>query len=126
MGKCNSFLDRVTILSFWLFDGFAIASIGECPLDPGGYFIVKGNEKVVKSSTANRITIVTVPTGSYFFMCRSFLYKKNYQRIILLLRPIVKEGHTLILLPYYNFLCPLSTILNFVQGSSISFVVLRV
>lgn len=23
-----------------------LAKVGECPLDPGGYFVVKGNEKV--------------------------------------------------------------------------------
>lgn len=26
---------------------FVIFFVGECPLDPGGYFIVKGTEKVI-------------------------------------------------------------------------------
>ncbi|KAH9624107.1 hypothetical protein KSS87_020572 [Heliosperma pusillum] len=37
-----------------------LASLGECPLDPGGYFVVKGNEKVIliqEQLSNNRIII---------------------------------------------------------------------
>lgn len=41
-------------------DEAELAKIGECPLDPGGYFIVKGNEKVIlmqEQLSKNRIII---------------------------------------------------------------------
>lgn len=47
-GKTIVFLHRITML-FGCFDGLTIAYVGECPLDPGGYFVVKGNEKVTKN-----------------------------------------------------------------------------
>ncbi|KAM0002411.1 putative DNA-directed RNA polymerase [Helianthus debilis subsp. tardiflorus] len=37
-----------------------LAKFGECPLDPGGYFVVKGNEKVIliqEQLSKNRIII---------------------------------------------------------------------
>ncbi|KAI3741434.1 hypothetical protein L1987_59106 [Smallanthus sonchifolius] len=39
-----------------------LAKLGECPLDPGGYFVVKGNEKVIliqEQLSKNRIIIDT-------------------------------------------------------------------
>ena len=43
-------------------------SYGECPLDPGGYFIVKGVEKVILSQeqmSKNRIIIEKDSNGCY-------------------------------------------------------------
>ncbi|PKA51483.1 DNA-directed RNA polymerase II subunit RPB2 [Apostasia shenzhenica] len=43
-----------------------LAKLGECPLDPGGYFIVKGNEKVIliqEQLSKNRIIIDTDNKG---------------------------------------------------------------
>ncbi|XP_020526558.1 DNA-directed RNA polymerase III subunit 2 isoform X3 [Amborella trichopoda] len=44
-----------------------LAELGECPLDPGGYFIVKGSEKVIliqEQLSKNRIIIETDGKGS--------------------------------------------------------------
>ncbi|EFA82075.1 RNA polymerase III [Heterostelium album PN500] len=43
-----------------------LANLGECPLDPGGYFIVRGNEKVIlnhEQLSKNRIIIETDAKG---------------------------------------------------------------
>ncbi|WJX09333.1 DNA-directed RNA polymerase III subunit 2 [Trifolium repens] len=43
-------------------DEAELAKLGECPLDPGGYFIIKGNEKVIliqEQLSKNRIIIDT-------------------------------------------------------------------
>lgn len=43
-----------------------LAKLGECPLDPGGYFIVRGNEKVIliqEQLSKNRIIIDTDSKG---------------------------------------------------------------
>lgn len=43
-------------------DEAELAKLGECPLDPGGYFVVKGNEKVIliqEQLSKNRIIIDT-------------------------------------------------------------------
>ncbi|KAJ6797280.1 DNA-directed RNA polymerase III subunit 2 [Iris pallida] len=47
-------------------DEAELAKLGECPLDPGGYFIVKGNEKVIliqEQLSKNRIIIDTDNKG---------------------------------------------------------------
>lgn len=39
-----------------------LARMGECPLDPGGYFVVKGTEKVIlvqEQLSKNRIIVMT-------------------------------------------------------------------
>ncbi|XP_030543868.1 DNA-directed RNA polymerase III subunit 2 isoform X1 [Rhodamnia argentea] len=44
-----------------------LARLGECPLDPGGYFIIKGTEKVIliqEQLSKNRIIIVTDKKGN--------------------------------------------------------------
>ncbi|EGG24858.1 RNA polymerase III [Cavenderia fasciculata] len=43
-----------------------LAQLGECPMDPGGYFIVRGAEKVIlnhEQLSKNRIIIETDPKG---------------------------------------------------------------
>lgn len=47
-------------------DGAELARLGECPLDPGGYFIIKGTEKVIliqEQLSKNRIIIDTDKKG---------------------------------------------------------------
>jgi DNA-directed RNA polymerase III subunit RPC2 len=47
-------------------DEAELARYGECPLDPGGYFIVKGTEKVIliqEQLSKNRIIIDTDSKG---------------------------------------------------------------
>jgi len=42
-------------------DEKALARMGECPLDPGGYFVVKGTEKVIlvqEQMSKNRIIVM--------------------------------------------------------------------
>ena len=42
----------------------ALARMGECPLDPGGYFVVKGTEKVIlvqEQLSKNRILVMSDP-----------------------------------------------------------------
>ncbi len=41
-----------------------LAKMGECPMDPGGYFVVKGTEKVIlvqEQLSKNRIIVMTDP-----------------------------------------------------------------
>lgn len=48
-------------------DETELARLGECPLDPGGYFIIKGNEKVIlmqEQLSKNRIIIDTNKKGN--------------------------------------------------------------
>jgi DNA-directed RNA polymerase III subunit RPC2 len=45
-------------------DEGALAKMGECPLDPGGYFVVKGTEKVIlvqEQLSKNRILVMADP-----------------------------------------------------------------
>lgn len=45
-----------------------LASLGECPLDPGGYFIIRGTERVIliqEQLSKNRIIIEEDKKGNY-------------------------------------------------------------
>lgn len=46
-------------------DDAELSRMNECPLDPGGYFVVKGTEKVIlvqEQLSKNRIIVETDPT----------------------------------------------------------------
>jgi DNA-directed RNA polymerase III subunit RPC2 len=43
-----------------------MAALGECPLDPGGYFVIRGTEKVIliqEQLSKNRIIVEMDRTG---------------------------------------------------------------
>ncbi|TKY56059.1 DNA-directed RNA polymerase III subunit RPC2 [Spatholobus suberectus] len=49
-------------------DEAELAKLGECPLDPGGYFVIKGTEKVIliqEQLSKNRIIIDTDKKGKF-------------------------------------------------------------
>ncbi|CAD6339434.1 unnamed protein product [Miscanthus lutarioriparius] len=49
-------------------DEAELAKYGECPLDPGGYFVVKGTEKVIliqEQLSKNRIIVDTDSKGRF-------------------------------------------------------------
>jgi DNA-directed RNA polymerase III subunit RPC2 len=44
-----------------------MAALGECPLDPGGYFVIRGTEKVIliqEQLSKNRIIVEMDRTGT--------------------------------------------------------------
>jgi hypothetical protein len=54
-------------------DGFTMI-VGECPLDPGGYFVVKGTEKVTRNTVAifsfcSAVLMLTSPATSPTTYC---------------------------------------------------------
>jgi len=62
-------------------------SLNECPLDPGGYFIIKGIEKVIliqEQVSANRITIEQDQSGYICAVVNSFSVSKKIRNIVFL------------------------------------------
>ncbi|KAI8622243.1 hypothetical protein BC830DRAFT_1163145 [Chytriomyces sp. MP71] len=56
------------------------ADVGECPLDPGGYFIVRGTEKVIliqEQLSKNRIIVETDRTGAIGASVTSSTHEKK-------------------------------------------------
>ena len=58
-----------------------LARMQECPLDPGGYFVVKGTEKVIlvqEQLSKNRIIVETDPVkGIVQASCTSYVFSIN-------------------------------------------------
>lgn len=46
----------------------ALAKLKECPYDPGGYFIIRGTEKVNSNATINQYFIFGIIFISIFFL----------------------------------------------------------
>ncbi|BBG96639.1 nuclear RNA polymerase C2 [Prunus dulcis] len=74
-----------------------LAKLGECPLDPGGYFIIKGNEK--EQLSKNRIIIdmdkkgnlnASVTSSSERIKSKTIIQMEN-QKIYLMLNQFVKK-----------------------------------
>ncbi|XBH75333.1 hypothetical protein VPH35_102108 [Triticum aestivum] len=64
-----------------------LARYGECPLDPGGYFIVKGNEKVLiiqEQLSKNRIIIETDSKGRVTASVVSSTHQKKSKTIVVM------------------------------------------
>lgn len=57
-----------------------LAQLGECPLDPGGYFVTRGTEKVIliqEQLSKNRVLVDVDKNGSFF----SYVTSADHQRI---------------------------------------------
>lgn len=59
---------------------FALAKLNECPYDPGGYFIINGQEKVVliqEQMARNRIILEEDSKGCIYASCNSFTHERK-------------------------------------------------
>ncbi|XP_070188724.1 DNA-directed RNA polymerase III subunit RPC2-like [Littorina saxatilis] len=68
-----------------------MAKLNECPLDPGGYFIVRGTEKVIliqEQLSKNRMIVEHGPKGGYQCSVTSSTHEKKTKTYV-----INKKGH---------------------------------
>lgn len=65
-----------------------LAQMSECPLDPGGYFVVKGTEKVIlvqEQLSKNRIIVETDPVkGVVQASCTSYVFYSSFFTVVLI------------------------------------------
>mmetsp|Transcript_27025 Transcript_27025/g.65747 ORF Transcript_27025/g.65747 Transcript_27025/m.65747 type:complete len:819 (-) Transcript_27025:1374-3830(-) len=84
-------------------------SLNECPLDPGGYFILKGTEKVIliqEQVSANRINIEQDQHGSICAVVNSFSSNKKIRNVVFLKNQKLYFKHKLFVeeIPLFIFL----------------------
>lgn len=74
-----------------------LARMIECPLDPGGYFVVKGTEKVIlvqEQLSKNRIIVETDPVkGVVQASCTSCVYSRTFRTVPRSLRLSPRSTH---------------------------------
>jgi DNA-directed RNA polymerase III subunit RPC2 len=74
----------------------ALEAVGECPLDPGGYFICKGIEKVClmqEQLSKNRIILELDPKGSYSASVTSSTAERKSRTVIALRNNRIQLQH---------------------------------
>ena len=67
-----------------------MAKLGECPLDPGGYFIIRGTEKVIliqEQLSKNRIIVETDRTGLIFANVTSSTHETKSKTAVAFCKP---------------------------------------
>lgn len=62
-----------------------LTELNECPLDPGGYFVINGSEKVLiaqEKMATNTVYVFSMKDGKYVYKteCRSCLENSRYDR----------------------------------------------
>lgn len=75
-----------------------LAELGECPLDPGGYFVVRGTEKVIliqEQLSKNRIIIEKDPKGIIANVQSSTHERKSRTSIVMKNRKLYLHHNTL-------------------------------
>jgi DNA-directed RNA polymerase beta subunit len=60
-----------------------LTELNECPLDPGGYFIINGSEKVLiaqEKMATNTVYVFAMKDGKYMYKteCRSYIESSRF------------------------------------------------
>ena len=88
----KTFIGKIPIMvrsTYCLLSGMTdrdLTELNECPLDPGGYFIINESEKVLiaqEKMATNTVYVFAMKDGKYFLLLFLFIIFLNYFFIIL-------------------------------------------
>ena len=77
----ETFIGKIPIMlrsTYWLLPAVRdLNELNECPLDPGGYFIINESEKVLiaqEKMATNTVYVFAMKDGKYFLLLFLFLF----------------------------------------------------